>query len=95
MKPLTSVRNLTPSSIGRASANDGVPGVAVTGKALHGQPDVLALVVNDHNTVEASALPARSLTRGSVLPPRTVAVKTPEAAKALLGVRIAVRVAAS
>ena len=59
--------------------------------ALHG---FAAAVVNDQVTLAASALPATSFTRGSVAPPRTVAVYVVAAASGLLGVNVAVSVAA-
>jgi hypothetical protein len=66
--------------------------VAVT---VGGVVSVDALVVNDHAKFAASALPARSFTRGSVDPPTTVAVYVDDAANAEFGCNVAVRVAAS
>src|SRR5689334_8531084 len=53
-----------------------------------------AAVVNDQETLAASAFPATSLARGSVAPPLTVAVYVAEAASALLGVSVATSVEA-
>src|SRR5438067_10579212 len=53
------------------------------------------LVVKDHVELAASALPAKSFTRGSVAPPRTVAVYVAPTVRALLGVSVATRVGAS
>jgi hypothetical protein len=78
MKPLTSERNFTPSSTALLSAADATAGVVVEAQIVHGHPGGggggVAAVVKDHETFDAKALPARSLTRGSVVPPRTVAV---------------------
>ena len=52
-----------------------------------------ATVVKLQVKLAARAFPARSLIRGSVVPPRSVAVYTVELAKAAEGVRVAVRVA--
>src|SRR5437762_559695 len=65
-----------------------LPGdVAVT---VGGVPS--APVVNDHEALAASALPATSLTRGSVPPPLTVAVYVVEIASGLVGVNVATKV---
>ena len=48
------------------------------------------VVVNDQVTSDASALPARSLMRGSVVPPLSVAVYVAPYASALAGVSVAV-----
>jgi hypothetical protein len=59
--------------------------------AAHG---LVAAVVNDQVAFAASALPATSLTRGSVVPPRTVTMYVVETDSALLGTSVAVRDAA-
>jgi len=69
--PLTSDRNLTPSSTAPGSETDGFAGVAVPGHTLHGQLGPAA-VVNDHVTSAARALPDTSFTPAA--PPFTVAV---------------------
>jgi hypothetical protein len=51
-------------------------------------------VVKDHATLAASGLPARSLMRGSVAPPLTVAVSVAVPGSVALGVSVAVRVPA-
>src|SRR4051812_27721507 len=92
--PLISDENLTPSSVALASLLAGLAGADEALQVLHGQPKP-ALVVNAHTLLAPSALPARSLTRGSVTPPTTVAVYVVEGASALLGVSVAVRDTAS
>ena len=76
MKPSMLVVNLTPSSTAFGSESCGVVGVVDALQALHGQlgGGGAAAVVKLHATLAARALPATSLTRGSVAPPRSVAV---------------------
>src|SRR5438874_12431024 len=76
MKPATSERNFVPSSTELGSPSSTGVGTAVDGQMLHGQTTGgggVAQVVNVHVTVAAIAFPAASLTRGSVVPPFTVA----------------------
>ena len=61
MNPLTSDVNFTPSSTALGSATDGLAGVAVASQPPQGHTGPAA-VVNDHDTLPAKALPARSLT---------------------------------
>ena len=88
MNPLLSEVNLTPRLTALGSFTEAVPGVAEAGQAEQGQADAAA-VVKDHVVLAASALPATSLTRGSVVPPLTVAVYMLEAARVAEGVNIA------
>src|SRR5262245_46750467 len=60
---------------------------AVIALAAQGPP--AAAVVNDQLSLAAKALPARSLMRGSVAPPRAVTVYTLEFVSALFGTRVA------
>ncbi len=74
-KPSRSELNFTPSSTEFGSLTEGLPGRVVLdhapqGAAVHGW----VAVVNDHVKSAASALPAKSLIRGSVVPPLTVTV---------------------
>src|SRR5580765_8214525 len=80
MNPATSMRNLTPSSTLFGSLTEGFAGVAELFQALHGH-DGPAAVVKDHELLEASALPARSLT-----PVLKVAVYVDAAASGAFGV---------
>ena len=73
MKPLTSERNLTPSSTALGSATDGFPGTLELLQPPHGQAGPAAMV-KDQTRLAARALPAASLTWGSLAPPLTVAV---------------------
>jgi hypothetical protein len=96
MYPSMVERNFTPSSTADASPPSMTAGVVEDGQSVQGQPDgSAAVVVNDHVKLDAIALPAASLTRGSVPPPFTVAVYVDVAAKAEVGVNVAVRVAGS
>ena len=93
MNPLTLARKRTPSSTAPESFAAATAGTSVGPKTLQGQPPLDALaVVNDQLELAASALPARSFTRGSVPPPRTVAVYVVAAASGALGVSVAVDV---
>jgi hypothetical protein len=65
---------------------------ALTPGAVVSDPE---LVLNDDENVVASALPAKSLTRGSMAPPSTLRVKFVAEANVETGVRIAIRVAVS
>ena len=73
-KPSISARNLTPSSTALPSPASATPMVGVPHR-LQGQVPGAA-VVKLQETSAASALPARSLMRGSVAPPCRRAVKT-------------------
>ena len=74
MTPSRSLRTRTPSSTAPASPASTIVGTAVAGfQMLHGQL-AAACVVKLHVTSAASALPARSFTRGSIEPPCTRAV---------------------
>ena len=76
MKPATSERNFVPISTEFGSPSSAGVGTAVGAQMLHGHNTGgggVAQVVNVHVTVAAIAFPATSLTRGSVLPPLTVA----------------------
>ena len=87
MKPLLDVVNLTPSSTAFASVSEVTLGVVDALHALHGQlgGGGAAAVVKLHTTLAASGLPAMSLMRGSVVPPRKVAVKVVDPASAAPG----------
>jgi hypothetical protein len=52
-------------------------------------------VLNDEVKLAAKALPARSFTRGSVVPPSTVSVKVVDDANLAAGVNVATRVTES
>src|SRR5215471_8325145 len=92
MNPLVSVRNFTPSSTAFPSPESTTDGIVAAGfHRLHGHVDRLAVVKLDVN-VAASALPARSFTRGSVAPPTTTIEYVVLGARAAAGVRLTVRV---
>ena len=76
MSPSASVVKRTPSSTAFGSLTDADAGVTVLAKPPHGHAGkvVPAPVVNDQLKFAASALPAASLTRGSLAPPRSSAV---------------------
>ena len=81
MYPATSERNFVPTSTAFPSVS-APAGVAVAAQieVVCGGGGGAAPVVNDHVKLLASALPATSLTRGSTVPPLTVAVYAVEAA---------------
>jgi hypothetical protein len=94
IKPSKSDLNLTPSSTELESDSDGFAGVVELLQPLHGQLGPAA-VVKDQVKSATSALPERSLIRGSVLPPFKVAVYVVEGDSVAAGSSIAVLVAAS
>src|SRR5262245_47773234 len=63
-------------------------------QGANGSEDRAAIVVNDHVTSAARALPARSFTRGSAPPPLTLAVYVTPAARDTVGCSVAVNVPA-
>jgi hypothetical protein len=69
-------------------------GVVLALQRLHGQAKVELDVVNVEVNVVARALPAASLTRGSMVPPRTLTVNVLDAAKGEVGVSVATRLVA-
>ena len=97
MKPLTSERNLTPSSTAPVSDALGSPGVAVLGQIVHGQPSrpPLAAVVNGHTYVGGQRV-ARLVLQARVGRPAVQRhrVGARRGSARLLGVSVAVRVAA-
>jgi hypothetical protein len=76
------------------SAMPVAPLVGVTDATVGAEVSGPPIVVNDQDTFAASALPAESLARGSVVPPSTIAVYVFEVASATDGVSVAVRVVA-
>src|SRR6476661_3012247 len=90
--------NLVPSSTEVGSLSSTGVGTADAGHIEHGHVGGGggdAAVVNDHVTLAASALPATSFTRGSVVPPLTFAVYVDETARATCGASVAVLLAGS
>src|SRR5688572_22409263 len=85
--PLTSARNLVPSSTASGSLSSRIGGTVAGVQIEHGHVGPggggLADVVNDHEALAASAFPAVSFTRGSAVPPRTRTVYVVESASAL------------
>src|SRR5882672_675764 len=92
MTPSLSERNFIPSSRPDPSLSRGLPGAAPLPHTLHGHVVVggAAAVVKVHVASAARALPARSFTRGSVLPPLTRAVYVTPAARDAVGSSVAV-----
>src|SRR5687768_11315553 len=88
MYPPAPARNRTPSSTAEPSLTVTTAGVAVLGQIVHGQPDDVVPVVNDHENGDM-VWPAVSRA------PDTVAVWTVDGASAAAGVNVTVRVAAS
>ena len=65
--------NFMPSSTALGSATVAFAGSAVAEKTVQGQPAV-GTVVNAQATLVARAFPARSFTRGSVVPPSSASI---------------------
>jgi hypothetical protein len=71
------------------------PLAGLTATTVGGVVSNAAAVVKDEVKVAARAFPAKSLTRGSTVPPSTLTVNELDEAKAELGVNVATRVAPS
>src|SRR3990170_2377707 len=98
MNPATPDWKRVPSSTEFGSPSSILPGTVVGVQMLHGQVGgggAAAAVVKVHCVVAASALPARSFTRGSVAPPLTSAVYVVETASGWSGRSMATRVTPS
>jgi hypothetical protein len=95
MKPSASARNFTPSSRDAFSPESETVGAFASFQMEHGQVEDeggACAVVNVQVTLAGKAVPERSLTRGSVVPPRTNAVYVVSGASAELGCEVAVNV---
>src|SRR4249920_1478523 len=88
MYPALSLRNFTPTSTALLSGSAPAGVAEVAQMLLTGGGG--AAVVNDQIMLVASALPAASLTRGSLAPPLTVAVYVVEVASAADGCSVTV-----
>src|SRR6267378_5214167 len=91
MKPLTSLRNFTPTSIALASGLAGVPGVAVLGQMVHGQVCGVGVAVGGPavgvgvgELVGGGGAPCTSVENEA--PPFSVAVAWPAASLAVVPV---------